>query len=192
VNGTVSDNGTIAPGTDSAMGTLTLNSSPALNGTVLMKIDRNGGAPLNDQIYQPSSAVTYGGTLTVMNVGADLQAGDVFQLFNATGYGGSLDVTNLPPLDSGLAWSNSLAANGSIAVVVSTVSLVPTNIVWNVSGTNLALSWPADHTGWRLQVQTNSLADSNWVDVPGASLTNFEALPVDPTVGSMYYRLIYP
>jgi autotransporter-associated beta strand protein len=191
VNGAIADNGTIAPGSAGAMGTLTLNSSPALNGTVLTKIDRNGGVPLNDQIYLPSSAATYGNTLTVTNVGADLQAGDVFQLFNATGYGGAFAVTNLPPLGSGLAWNNSLAVNGSITVV-STVSLQPTNIVWSMSGTNVALSWPADHTGWRLQVQTNSLAGTNWIDVPGANLTNYELLPVDPTAGSMFYRMIYP
>lgn len=191
VNGTVIDNGTIAPGTAGVMGTLTFNNPPVLNGAALMKIDRNGGTPVNDQIYLPSSAVNYGGTLTMTNVGADLQAGDAFQLFNATGYSGSFAVTNLPILDSGLEWSNSLAVNGSI-VVVTAVSLVPTNIVWSASGTNLALSWPADHTGWRLQVQTDSLAGTNWVDVPGASLTNNVTLFVDPTVGSMFYRMIYP
>jgi autotransporter-associated beta strand protein len=191
VNGTVANNGTIAPGATGTMGTMTLNNSPTLNGALQMKIDRNGGAPLNDQLYLPSSVLTYGGSLTVTNVGADLQAGDVFQVFNATSYSGSFVVTNLPPLDNGLVWSNSLAVDGSIAVV-GTISIVPTNIVWDVSGTNLALSWPVDHTGWRLQVQTDSLAGTNWVDVPGASLTNFELLPVDPTVGSMFYRMIYP
>lgn len=191
VNGTVANNGIISPGTPGAIGTLTLNNSPTLTGAVLMKIDRNGGAPLSDQISLPSTAVNYGGTLNVTNVGADLQAGDVFQLFNATGYGGSFALTNLPPLDSGLAWSNSLALNGSIAVV-SVVSLTPTNIAWSVSGTNLTLSWPADHTGWRLQVQTNSVNGTDWVDVPGANLTNYEALPLDPAAGSMFYRMIYP
>lgn len=191
VNGTLVDSGTIAPGTAGTIGTLTLNNSPVLNGTILMKLDRNGGAPLNDRLYLPSSTVTYGGTLTVTNVGADLQAGDEFQLFNSTGYAGSFTLTNLPPLDSGLAWSNSLPVNGSI-VVISTVSRDPTNIVWSVSGTNLALSWPADHTGWHLQVQTNSVAGTDWVDVPGANLTNYELLPMDPTVQVLFYRMVYP
>ena len=60
------------------------------------------------------------------------------------------------------------------------------------NGTNLALSWPAGYTGWRLQVQTNNLAGTNWVDVPGSALTNSVLLPLDPTVESLFYRLIYP
>jgi hypothetical protein len=32
----------------------------------------------------------------------------------------------------------------------STVNTTPTNIVFAVSGTNLNLSWPTDHIGWRL------------------------------------------
>jgi len=57
------------------------------------------------------------------------------------------------------------------------------------------LSWPVDHTGWRLQVQTNSLnagLGTNWVDVSSASLTNSVALPEDATQGSVFYRLVYP
>jgi len=37
------------------------------------------------------------------------------------------------------------------------VNTAPTNITAVVSGNTLTLSWPADHTGWRLQAQTNSL-----------------------------------
>src|SRR5207249_201128 len=35
--------GTLSPGADSAIGTLTFNSPPSFNGTNFMKIDRNGG-----------------------------------------------------------------------------------------------------------------------------------------------------
>jgi len=45
-----------------------------------------------------------------------------------------------------------------------------------------------------LQVQTNSLnagLGTNWMDVPGSSLTNNVVLPVDATMGSVFYRLIY-
>lgn len=192
VNGMIVNNGTIAPGNSgSTMGTLTLSNAPALNGVTRLKVNRNDGAPLNDQIQLPSAGVNYGGTLTVMNVGAPLQAGDTFHLFSAPSYGGNFATTNLPTLGSGLAWSNSLAINGSISVV-STVLQVPTNIVLSVSGTSLKLSWPADHIGWRLQMQTNGLASTNWVDVPGASLTNDVTLPVDATKGNVFYRLVYP
>ena len=63
------------------------------------------------------------------------------------------------------------------------------------AGGMLTLSWPADHVGWRLQVQTNSLATglgTNWVEVPGSTTTNSLTLPVDSGNGSVFYRLTYP
>ena len=57
------------------------------------------------------------------------------------------------------------------------------------------LSWPADHIGWRLQGQTNSLATglgTNWFDVPGSEATNSLNLPVDLNNGSVFYRMAYP
>jgi autotransporter-associated beta strand protein len=193
VNGTVLNRGTISPGAaDITTGTLTLKNSPSLNGTILMKVNHSNGVPQNDQINLPSSPLTYGGTLTVTNIGDPLQNGDIFQLFSATGYNGSFAVTNLPALNPGLTWTNSLAVNGSIAVI-STVSLVPTNILWKVSAASLSLSWPPDHSGWRLQVQTNNLAGTNWLDVPGSSLTNTVTVPIDATLSnSVFYRMIYP
>jgi hypothetical protein len=160
-------------------------------------LDRNNGTPLCGQIIAPSGVLTFGGILTLNNIGAPLQAGDAFQLFSAPGYAGAFAVTNLPSLNSGLAWSNSLAVNGSLAVV-STVSLVPTNILWSVSGTNLTLSWPPDHTGWRLLMQTNNLANgisantNDWGTVPASQQTNQMILPIDPTMPLEFYRLIYP
>jgi len=56
-------------------------------------------------------------------------------------------------------------------------------------GNQLQLSWPANHTGWRLQMNTN-LAGTNWQDVAGADTTNAVSIP--PTNGSAFFRLIYP
>lgn len=70
--------------------------------------------------------------------------------------------------------------------------LVTTNITVSVSGGNLLLSWPADHTGWTLQVQTNSLSGglgTNWVDVPGSTLTNAVSIPISTANGAVFYRL---
>jgi hypothetical protein len=184
------------PGT-SAIGTLTLNNSPALNGVTLMKINRNSGAFLNDQIKLPSSAITYGGALAVTNIGAPLQAGDTFQIFSATSYAGSFAVTNLPPLANGLAWNNKLAVNGTVAVV-SSVSTLPANLAWSLSGNNLVLSWPTDHTGWRLLMQTNNLAaglslnTNDWATVLNSTVTNQVSLPVDAGKPTEFYRLVYP
>jgi hypothetical protein len=56
-------------------------------------------------------------------------------------------------------------------------------------GGQLQLSWPADHTGWRLEMNTD-LAGTNWLDVPGANGTN--ALSIPTTNGGIFYRLVYP
>ena len=57
--------------------------------------------------------------------------------------------------------------------------------------TNLALTWPQDHTGWTLQSQTN-LANTNWINVSGSTLTNAVSIPINSSVKEMFYRLVYP
>jgi len=55
------------------------------------------------------------------------------------------------------------------------VNATPTNIVTSVSGNQLTLMWPLDHTGWTLQSQTNSAAvglGATWYDVTGSTATN--------------------
>lgn len=59
----------------------------------------------------------------------------------------------------------------------------------------LELSWPPDHTGWRLQAQTNPPdigLTTNWVTVASATTTNQIIIPIAPASGSVFYRLIYP
>jgi autotransporter-associated beta strand protein len=195
VNGTVTCAGTISPGTSGgAIGTLTFSNAPVLKGVTAMSVNRASGVLANAQVSVPAGTLAFGGTLTVTSTGDALQTGDSFRLFNAASYAGAFAVTNLPALSSGLGWSNSLAANGSLTVV-TTVSLVPTNLVWGVSAAGLTLSWPPDHTGWRLQAQTNPLdggLNTNWADVSGGSLTNNVTFPMDPATGSVFYRLVYP
>lgn len=75
------------------------------------------------------------------------------------------------------------------------VSTTPTSITSFRSGNNLTLSWPADHTGWRLQSQTNSLSiglTTNWGDVAGSESTNQVTIPIIPGVGSLFLRMVYP
>ena len=74
-------------------------------------------------------------------------------------------------------------------------SSVPTNIVVQVDGGQLQLSWPQDHLGWHLQIQTNSLnvgLGANWVNVPDSTTTNQIFIPINPTNGSVFLRMVYP
>jgi len=87
----------------------------------------------------------------------------------------------------------SSSANVTVTNAVS-IATNPTNILAAVSGNNLILNWPVDHTGWTLQVQTNSLAaglGTNWVNIPSSTATNQVFLPMNAANGAVFYRLIY-
>ena len=52
-----------------------------------------------------------------------------------------------------------------------------------------------DHTGWRLQVQTNDLITglgANWSDVPNSTGTNQVVVPASTANGAVFYRMVYP
>jgi autotransporter-associated beta strand protein len=190
VSGTATINGTLAPGP--FIGTLTFSTPPILNGTTVMELNRTN-APDSDRIIISSGTLNYGGVLTVTNLGPALQGGDTCQLFSAASLSGAFTATNLPALNPGLAW-NFNAANGVLSVV-QTIATNPTNILYTVSGKALTLSWPADHTGWRLQAQTNAPGlglGTHWADVAGSTNANQLTIPMDPANGSVFYRLVFP
>ncbi|MEI8290974.1 MAG: cadherin-like beta sandwich domain-containing protein, partial [Verrucomicrobiota bacterium] len=77
----------------------------------------------------------------------------------------------------------------------STSSPTMTN---RLSGTNLTLSWPLGHLGYRLLVQTNQQAagisgnTNDWMVVPGSTLTNQVSLPVNQVLSFEFYKLVSP
>jgi len=68
----------------------------------------------------------------------------------------------------------------------------------SVADGTLNLTWPADHLGYRLLMQTNNLnlgvsANPNdWTVVPGSTATNAASLNIPITNFNEYYRLVYP
>jgi len=96
-----------------------------------------------------------------------------------------------------------ISANGNTSApfyftVGNVVNTAPPTIVAAVTGTNLNLSWPADHIGWRLLMQTNNLAKgvssntNDWATVSGSSGTNQVFVPVVRTNATEFYRMVYP
>jgi hypothetical protein len=84
---------------------------------------------------------------------------------------------------------------GQVRVSVqSSVSLIPVSLNVQTTPNQLNLSWPADHIGWHLLIQTNSTAGlgTNWQLVSGSDLTNQFFLPVDRRQGGVFLRLAYP
>jgi autotransporter-associated beta strand protein len=199
INGpaTVQSGGTLAPG-DNAPGTLTFAGALNLNSgsKTLMAVTAGSSAPTNS-LVNVAGTLTCGGTLTVTNLGGAYAAGEKFTLFSAGAQTGNFSTVNLPALGGGLGWSNSLAVKGSIQVV-TVVNLNPTNLTASVSSSGLTLSWPPDHTGWRLLAQTNHLSaglssnTNDWGTVAGSAATNNVILSIDPTKPAEFYKLVYP
>jgi hypothetical protein len=87
------------------------------------------------------------------------------------------------------------STNSLQASAVPLPSNQPTNITTQISGGQLQLSWPQDHLGWRLQIQTNDLSGglgTNWVTVPNSTSVTATNVVINPTNGSVFLRLIYP
>jgi alpha-L-rhamnosidase len=74
-------------------------------------------------------------------------------------------------------------------------SLTSPQLGWQIANGQLQLQWPPDHLGWRLEMQTNSLAvglGTNWIAIPSSQGTNVFSLPVNVGNGSAFFRLVYP
>ncbi len=73
------------------------------------------------------------------------------------------------------------------------VATNPTNITFSATRGQLTLSWPPDHTGWSLQVQTNALsAGTNWAEVAGSTNVNEWVIPLNAIGDAAFFRLVYP
>ena len=166
--------------------------------TIIFDVDMNN-AQKNDQI-NCSMLANIRGTIVMNNIGTTpFSAGQSFQLFN---FGGVPNDPQTAHLDYkfepaapgiGLQWQagDNFITNGIVSVV--SAPSTPPAITSTVSGNSLNISWPADHIGWVLQVQTNSLSSgltsTNWYDVPGSQNTTSQTITVDPNSPAVFYRL---
>ena len=193
-----------------ALSTLTLNLSAinAFSGVIAGKLGLvvNGASTLQlsgTNAYTGNTTVN-GGTLQLATPSLDTSStvsvagAAVLQLdFTETNTVAGLvlnGVNQTPGVYSAATSAPYLAGVGSLRVAVS-VNPNPTNLTATVSGSTLTLSWPADHTGWRLQVQTNSLStglSGNWSDVPGSTAVNTVNTTINPANGAVFYRMVYP
>jgi hypothetical protein len=64
-----------------------------------------------------------------------------------------------------------------------------------INAGQIQLTWPSDHIGWRLEMQTNANAvglGTNWVTVLDSMNTNRFLIPSAPANGNAFFRLVYP
>jgi len=90
---------------------------------------------------------------------------------------------------------NQIAVNTTLTAPTPPVSLMPASIVCQWMAGQLQLSWPADHLGWRLQSQTNSLGSglgTNWTTVANSTNVDQLNIVISATNGAVFYRLVYP
>ena len=83
------------------------------------------------------------------------------------------------------------SANGTGGIVYKLFPAV--SLAAQVSGNTLDISWA--FAGPSLQVQVNTPGagiGANWVTVPGSTATNHVVVPIDPSDGSVFYRLSIP
>jgi len=133
----------------------------------------------------PNATVTVagGGVLNLNFAGTNPVSGLV--LNGVSQPPGTYNATNSAPY---------LAGTGSL-LIATPIATSPPNMSYSLTGGGLTLSWPTDHTGWRLQMQTNSLFSglgTNWTTVANSTGTNQAFIPTGTVDGSAFFRLIYP
>jgi len=177
--------GLVAGGNGTSTLTCSNNVTLAAGSTSYLKLNKLSGT--NDQL-RVGGGLSYGGTLTVTNLAGSLQGGDTFKLFRSAGVSGNFATLAGSP-GAGLAWK--FNPTNSVLTIYSTV---PTNMTAVVSPGQLQLAWPADHLGWTLQAQTNSLSSglgTSWVSIPGSDAATQYTVPLDTATPSVFYRLVY-
>jgi autotransporter-associated beta strand protein len=171
--------GTLAPG--SSIGTLTINNNLTLGGNVLIEVNK-GAVPSSDMLAV-TGTLSYGGTITVANIGPALVIGDSFPVFPAGG-SGTVSVTG----DAGPGQAFSLnKTTGVISVVAALPSPTPLNYT-DLGGGVYQFSWTG---AFKLQWQTNTAPvglSTNWVDYPNTS--NPVNVTNNPSVPTTFFRLI--
>jgi hypothetical protein len=129
---------TVSPGIG-GIGGLTVSNAVTLGGTALMELNQDNAT--ND-VLNANSSITYGGVLSLVNIGSPLTNGASFKLFKALSYGGSFASIVPSTPGPGLAWNPGTLSSGVISVVPGVVTAPTTNAnitSVKVSGTNILL-----------------------------------------------------
>jgi hypothetical protein len=157
-----------------------------------------GGSAGNGSISL-SGAASFAGSLSVnLNNFFWPGVGSSFNLLNYTSETGLLFTNMTLPAPGYITWQTNYNATAFALSVLAHIATntVSTNLnISTINGTNIILQWPGDHTGWRIQAQTNPVTVglyTNWATLAGSSLTNQIIMPINPANGAVFFRMIYP
>ena len=146
------------------------------NITLTANVVANGQTVSTVQYYQGSTLLGQATTAPYLFTWTNPPAGN-YSLTAAAIYNGSS--TNASP---------------AVGIYVGIATNAPSLGASTTNGT-LHLSWPADHTGWELEAQTNPPGKGlsvNWTIVSASTSTNAMVIPFSPANGSVFYRLVWP
>ncbi len=180
---------------DAQDGNIALQGTYTLANGTKMSFGLNGPAS-NGQISL-SGAASFAGSLSANfnDIFFWPVVGSSFTLLSYTSKTGLLFTNTVLP--AFITWqTNYNPTTFTLSVVARSTNPAPGTLYFSEpTPTNLLLRWPGDHTGWRIQAQTNPPTvgiTTNWAILPGASLTNQFVMPFDRTNGSVFFRMIYP
>lgn len=141
----------------------------------------------NGSFYNVYRSTLSGGPYSLITTYATNGTYTDHSLLNGTAY--YYVVTGLNILGQESAYSAQVVARPASTVTETFAASLQNNAGQN----GLQFSWAADHIGWRLLMNTNSLLSSNaWVTVPSSVGTNQLWLPFNPGVSNVFFRLVYP
>jgi|GEM_PF-3235349 len=171
---TVNLGGTIYAGyASNAIGDLTISNRLSLGGNTIVAVNKDL-SPSND-VINVTGSLTYGGTLTVHNIGTNaLMVGDTFTVFPPGGTGSFSSIVSDPGATFGFT-------DGVLTVTSVSAGTPPTLGYTPLGGGVIQFNWTG---AYKLQWQTNSLAvglAASWSDYPDnnnpVNVTNNPAIP---------------
>ena len=184
ITGSLEVLGTLQPGDPT--GLLRIDGGVQLLGRTVLRISKASSA---SALLQATGSITFGGTLTVTNLGGTLAAGDGFKVFDASSFQGTFASVELPTLSTSLQWDVSrLALDGTLRVTPKAPEFYP--VVVN-SGKLLIQIDTLTGLTYELQSSEKLGPDAQWTVIsttPGANSPLSALLPMDPAKASLYYR----
>ncbi len=182
---------------DAQSGNITLQGTYTLaNGT---QMSFGLGGPTGNGSISLFGTASFAGNLSVnLNSYYWPAVGSSFNLLNYSAESGVLFTNATLPAPGYLAWQTNYNATAfALALTARTATnTVATNLnLSTLNGTNLILQWPGDHTGWRIQAQTNPATtgfSTNWVTLAGSNQTNQLIETINKTNGAVFFRMVTP
>ena len=157
----------------------------------------------------PSLLVAYSNQSVTLNWTGN---GSFYNVYRSTNAGGPY--TNIVNATTNLTYLDGTVQNGTAYYYVLTAlnilgeestystevvahpasrTIIPLSYNHIAGSLNLQFSWPTDHTGWRLMINVNNLADPTaWVTVLNSAYTNQMWFQLDPTKTNVFFRMVFP